>query len=482
MIGYFPDFYPDELLYSVLARYHAGSGYLGYITTAEDLFSSPWSIPDIEFLNTFTEQAVEIITRNHSMEEIVMNHTMFPHYARFLDKERRNRAFDSLLHMQGKYYKMLAVPKKKANESKNLKYCPLCTEEDYDLFGETYWHRIHQMPGVNVCPKHGCYLYNSPIENTTRKTPALEVATDYATKTKVIVSENESERKAAKYIGDVLKKDVDLKSGSDIGEFLHSRIIGTKYASNRGVQRNITLLFNDFRMMTGTVFWNSIDEVWKLSKIFTGDRRISTEICLVAFFIGITPEELVKMEIPEKRPEVIFDEKVYELRDQGFSYPEIARRLNSSINVVKPIGENLYGHYNIGRRINKGGMKCGDGNKRDVEALPMVKIAVKETYNTPKRVTPTGIQKKVGLPSKSIANMPLCMAEIKKYQETQEVFWARKTVCMAKKIIESGLPLNWTRLQKLTNIRKKDRVKYIRYLSDFADEELARKIETVMLS
>ena len=56
MIGYFPDFYPDELLYSVLARYHAGSGYLGYITTAEDLFNSPWSIPDIEFLNTYTEQ------------------------------------------------------------------------------------------------------------------------------------------------------------------------------------------------------------------------------------------------------------------------------------------------------------------------------------------------------------------------------------------------------------------------------------------
>ena len=38
MIGFFPEFYEDELLYSLLARYYIRSGYLNYVYAAEDLF------------------------------------------------------------------------------------------------------------------------------------------------------------------------------------------------------------------------------------------------------------------------------------------------------------------------------------------------------------------------------------------------------------------------------------------------------------
>ena len=36
MIGFMPDFYPDELVYSLLARYYQRSGYLAYIHAARD--------------------------------------------------------------------------------------------------------------------------------------------------------------------------------------------------------------------------------------------------------------------------------------------------------------------------------------------------------------------------------------------------------------------------------------------------------------
>lgn len=57
MITYFPSIYPDELLYSQLARYYAKSGYLAYTYAAQDLFAEIRVKPDIEFINTLCSDA-----------------------------------------------------------------------------------------------------------------------------------------------------------------------------------------------------------------------------------------------------------------------------------------------------------------------------------------------------------------------------------------------------------------------------------------
>lgn len=36
-----------------------------------------------------------------------------------------------------------------------LRLCPACTVHDTARYGEPYWHRLHQAPGVAVCPIHG---------------------------------------------------------------------------------------------------------------------------------------------------------------------------------------------------------------------------------------------------------------------------------------------------------------------------------------
>jgi hypothetical protein len=47
---------------------------------------------------------------------------------------------------------------------KYLRYCPDCVREDIDIYGETYWHRIHQLPAMLYCTKHHVRLYDSDIE------------------------------------------------------------------------------------------------------------------------------------------------------------------------------------------------------------------------------------------------------------------------------------------------------------------------------
>jgi len=39
-----------------------------------------------------------------------------------------------------------------------MRVCPLCVKEDRERYGETYWHLSHQLQGIDVCHKHGCYL------------------------------------------------------------------------------------------------------------------------------------------------------------------------------------------------------------------------------------------------------------------------------------------------------------------------------------
>ncbi|MDN9011440.1 TniQ family protein [Brevibacillus laterosporus] len=42
MLGYFPTPYPDELLYSVIARYHTHMGNLSFKSTQEQVFPLYW--------------------------------------------------------------------------------------------------------------------------------------------------------------------------------------------------------------------------------------------------------------------------------------------------------------------------------------------------------------------------------------------------------------------------------------------------------
>ena len=144
MIGYFPDPYPDELVYSLLARYCAKSGYLGYVCAAEDIFLNTWNLPNIEFLNDYKPEIYQLLEKNTGMRRIVMDHTMFPVYGRFLPHDRRLAAYSALLLGKGNYHNLLPQNKWKKND-RYLRYCPVCVKVDRERYGETYWHRMHQI-------------------------------------------------------------------------------------------------------------------------------------------------------------------------------------------------------------------------------------------------------------------------------------------------------------------------------------------------
>ncbi len=74
MIGFMPDFYPDELVYSLLARYYQRSGYLAYRYAAEELFEDPSARQDMYFLPRLTSGARTVLTKGIPIEALIERH------------------------------------------------------------------------------------------------------------------------------------------------------------------------------------------------------------------------------------------------------------------------------------------------------------------------------------------------------------------------------------------------------------------------
>ena len=52
---------------------------------------------------------------------------------------------------------------------KTIKVCPHCIQRDREMYGEPYYHRCHQLPGVSVCPEHHAPLLTFGEEHDSKK-------------------------------------------------------------------------------------------------------------------------------------------------------------------------------------------------------------------------------------------------------------------------------------------------------------------------
>lgn len=485
---YLPEIYPDELVYSWLARYYIQTGYVRYAFVAEELFQSKTVRPDIEFVNQYTAPMLQAITEIMPMSEIIENHTMFPYYGRFLQKERRNRAYTAMIQTKGNYHNLLPMPKRKGNTDRYLRYCPVCAENERKQYGEAYWHRIHQLQGVKICSRHRCYLVDSQVQISGKASPTLIAAETIIPEKceNLLWCQNDIEQRLADYVIKVFQSKLDLDSDITVGKFLHSRMENTPYRSVRGEQRNISLLHADFQKYYRKLPDNNFSELWQIQKVLTDNRINPYEVCMLAMFLNISVADLVRMKLPEQTQEQRFDEQIYLLHEQGLKYPEIARRLGASYDTVKAIGEQRYKKYHkTPHKALECGTKAYNWQKIDKDTLPIVRDAIRKLQgnekNRPKKVTVFAIEKLLHLPSKRITSyLPKCKAEIEKHYETQEEYWAREVVWAVKCILREGNTLNWKHIRNLTNMRKRDLMKCVPYLPKYVDMDMVDKIKILI--
>ena len=159
MLQYFPTPYPDELWYSVLCRYHIRSGNLNQITTKNGR-TGIWTLfPDNSVHDILSQLPKDIF----SVRDMILNHTLFPYFSRIYPQERKQGLLNDL--SQGTLSGETSGRKVTKGNMPTLRVCPVCRKQDKQRYGESYWHREHQIPYMTVCPKHHCRLMEYQCKN-----------------------------------------------------------------------------------------------------------------------------------------------------------------------------------------------------------------------------------------------------------------------------------------------------------------------------
>ncbi len=438
MIAFFPEAYHDELLYSLLSRYHQRSGNARFVFTAEELYrNGKLTHPSIDFVNAFTDDAMNWLTRVKPWGIVAEQHTMFPALIRFLPLGRRKEAEEGVRRQNGNWKNLMCLPV--LEERRYLRFCPQCAKEDREERGETYWHREHQIPRVRVCPKHRLFLENSSIPIHSKTTPGLFDAESTVPENAFYrLCENEIEIEFTQYVLDVFGQPVDAQTDFSINTFLHAKI-KPEYKNKSGIIRNMESFYKDY-----TQFYDDMPTMSQtyMQKIFNGYMYDVYYILQIAFFIGVSVYDITH--IPSQS------------KEYNELYKRLAEKHNLDYSVVADIAEEIL-KLKAPKVCNISGQRRREYEKLDEELLPKVKAVVDEIVGKegkPERVSPTKIQRLMGLPQKQFNKLPKCRMYIESKAETQEEYHKRKVEWAVKEIERRGGIVTVSKVMKLTNMRK----------------------------
>ncbi|WP_027720829.1 TnsD family Tn7-like transposition protein [Maridesulfovibrio zosterae] len=161
----FPVPYPDELIYSVVARAGIHAGLMSPKQLLDEVFANRKVIATPDF-PSHIKQISELYPQSLNLDvvNIIYKHTIFPLYAPFVPEDRRLQCLKWMTgQSKGAVHLALGAAASRVKQIRFFRYCPECLEQQFSQFGEFYWVRSWQVAGADVCPQHGS-LHNSRIE------------------------------------------------------------------------------------------------------------------------------------------------------------------------------------------------------------------------------------------------------------------------------------------------------------------------------
>jgi len=169
MLGHFPIPYPDEMLYGACARAFAYTDPPSKKGFCEMLFG-PGAIAVCDIpsrLESLTEQLPP--SHPSTAESFLNKNTLLPLFLPFLPTERAQRCRMASLSNGGKKIPFLTgIMASRLKQPSHLRLCPHCYTENEQNYGEAYWHRSHQIEGVDFCHHHKLTLVKSAARRLSR--------------------------------------------------------------------------------------------------------------------------------------------------------------------------------------------------------------------------------------------------------------------------------------------------------------------------
>lgn len=158
----YPNFYPEETVTSFVVRQVLSSGYPS-IRSSQKLLLGNENLQ----VNSSFPSLLPWISNQFSLDTnvIINSQTNLNYFRPFLSKPKYHQirsAFGKgstdLIH------KWLGITSNRIKEKETLSYCPLCASADIKKIGVAYWHRQHQLCGIQQCSVHGIDLIEIEVK------------------------------------------------------------------------------------------------------------------------------------------------------------------------------------------------------------------------------------------------------------------------------------------------------------------------------
>ena len=434
MISYLPELYPDELVYSWFCRLYIHGGYLTHKAALTDLFEKRSCNPSKEFIGYLNADAKMIISKAIPINKLIAEHTMFPQYARFIPSDKKIAALRLLGEGSTDPHHVFTILIRTPN-SEWMRYCPLCASEDREKYGETYWHRSHQIRNINLCPKHKCHLINSPVSIKNESAFSFYPAQTTVKDDDIIYSQHELEHRFTDYCTELVASPISFQKSAPIRSITYQAMKDTPYMKSTGRSRYTTRFYEDI-----TDFYISINlqnpiSFSQIQRALLGELTEFTTITQIAFFLGISVEELLN-------PNLSDDESKEE-------YDSHYMRVASPVN----------------------------WEQLDDDTAPVLEKLAYDIYNgvngRPDRVSEKMVCRELGLLQHQIENLPKSSAILKRYAEPYGSAWARRIIWAYDKLLVEcrGKPFYWSDIRRLSGVKKSNLDKIKPFLPKFTTSE-----------
>lgn len=156
--------YPQELIYSTVARYKIRAGLISPKQLLDDVFEDRGIVATVDLPCHLSKITNHYPHNRFNLNYIAYQHTLFPLYAPFIPESRRQECLRWMAnYSQGAIHLAIGSNASRLPSVKYIRYCPQCFNEQFKAYGEWYWSRMWQIPGITCCSKHGT-LADSSVE------------------------------------------------------------------------------------------------------------------------------------------------------------------------------------------------------------------------------------------------------------------------------------------------------------------------------
>jgi hypothetical protein len=176
----FPVPYPDELVYSTVARAGIHVGITSPKQLLEVVFNDRKIIATVDLPTHLKRISRHYPASLHlTAEALVYLHTLFPLYAPFVNDDRKKQCLTWMAgESSSSVHLVLGVVASRIKQERNLRYCPDCLKEQLYQYGEYFWLRKWQVAGSDCCLKHDRLLLNTSFERHNYHRHCFEALSD----------------------------------------------------------------------------------------------------------------------------------------------------------------------------------------------------------------------------------------------------------------------------------------------------------------